>query len=205
MTSRVLTGAVVAGTPASVSRPSEVLGDATRALLEREVAAAHARGLAEGRDGAMGEARAETAAVRAAVDAGVAALRETMVEQHAVLAAALAERVVAATAAVLGHEPDDGGQAVVARLQAAIARVDDPRLEVRVGHAREFVVREALAGRADVEVVTDDTLQGDDVVVTGAFAQVDLRRAALLAALDEVLADEAPLGPISASTDGGPA
>ena len=72
----------------------------------------------------------------------------------------------------------------------------------RVGHAREFVVREALAGRADVTVVLDDALRGDDVLVSGTFAQVDLRRSAILAALDAVLADDAPLGPMAPPTGG---
>lgn len=202
MTTRVLTGAVVGGTPAAVSHPPEVLGDATRALLDREIAAAHARGVAEGRQAAVEEARAQTEAVRDAVDAGVAALRQELAGQQAALAAALAERVVAATAAVLDREPDDDGRALVERLRTAVARLDDPELEVRVGHAREFVVREALAGRADVTVVLDDALRGDDVLVSGTFAQVDLRRSAILAALDAVLADDAPLGPMAPPTGG---
>lgn len=202
MTTRVLTGAVLGGTPAAVSRPPEVLGDAARALLDREVAAAHARGVAEGRQAAIEEARAQTAAVRDAVDQGFNALREEIAGHQALLAGALAERVVAATAAVLDREPDDDGLALVERLRTAVARLDDLGLEVRVGHAREFVVREALAGRADVTVALDETLQGDDVVISGTFARVDLRRASMLAALDAVLAEDAPLGPMAPPTGG---
>ena len=205
MSGRVLSGAAVGQTPTTVSRPVHVVDDATRALVEREVAAAHERGVAEGRAAAVAEARAEARAVADAVDRGIAELQSTLAAQLDELAVGLATRVRDTTAAVLGHEPDDEGAALIDRLRTVLARVEDPQLQVRVSAAREAVVREALAARSDATVTIDDALTGDDVQVTGEFVRIDLRRDALLDALEEVLQGHEPLGPVPGVTQRGSA
>lgn len=198
MSARILTATPVRAEPTVLAPPVRAPDDATRDLVARERASAHAAGVEEGRR----QAQQEAAEVAAAVDGAAWQTIETVRAQHAELAAALGERVTAAVAAVLGHEPDDGGRVLVDRLTAAIAGLDDAEVTVHVPAARHDVVDRALADDA-VVVVVDDALGRDEARIVGSFARVDLRTAALLAALDEVLADDSPLGPIAAPVDEG--
>ena len=115
----------------------------------------------------------------------------------AALAAALEARVLDAVRAVLGHEPDGAGRALVAALRAAVAQVDAPDLEVRVPAAREDVVVAALVDHPHATVVVDPALGPDDAVVAGPAVDVDLRRTRLLAELAAVLDAGEPLGPLA--------
>lgn len=195
MKPRILADTPLAAEPTVLAPPSRELDDATRQLLDRERAAAHAAGVEEGFARATEQARRETAVLAAAVRGATAEVVATLAAQHDALATALGERVLAATAAVLGREPDDDGRALVERLVAVVAELDDPQLVVRIAGARAGLVAEALADDA-VEVVDDATLGPDEARISGAFVDVDLRVGTLLAALDEVLADHAPLGPV---------
>lgn len=200
--SRILTAnAAVADEPCVIAPPSRDLDDATRQLLERERDRAYARGREDGAREAVERARAEAAALGSALDRATEQVVATVRAQHEQLAAGLADRVVAAVAAVIGREPGYDGRALVARLVAAIDALDDPGLVVRVAPARLEIVRTALSQRPAITVEVDDSLAVDDAVVTGQFAHADLRVAALLGALDEVLTVDGALPPGSSASE----
>lgn len=195
---RVLGHVAPDGAPTVLGAPPRRLDDATRQLLERARAEARAQGHAEGLAQGRAELDATTDAVRAAVDAGVQELSGAVRDQHEALAVALESRVLDAVRAVLGHEPDDGGRALVAALRSAVAGIDAPTLEVRVPADRSEVVIAALADHPSAVVVVDPSLGPDDAAVTGPSVDVDLRRSRLLEELAEVLAASRALGPVAA-------
>ena len=202
MTPRIIRPAAVAHEPMLLAPPDRDLDDATRQLVARERAAAHAAGLEEGAARAREEARRDSAAIVAAIGAAAGELVALVRAQHEGLAAALGERVLDATAAVLGREPDDDGRALVERLVAVVADLDDPDIVVRVPAERTDAVRAALDDDR-ARVVDDEALGIGEARVTGAFADVDLRTTAMLAALDEVLAGVSPLGALPPATEQG--
>lgn len=189
-------GATLDAAPTLLAVPDRPLDDATAALVDRERAAAHAAGHAAGLATGRAEVADAAGALTTTIQSALAGLAAAVTTQHATLAAATETRVLAAARAVLGEEPTEGRR--VARAVAdAVARVEAPQVQVRVPEALVALVAEALGTLEGAALVADPTLAGEDVRIVAADVDVDLRRARLLAALDEVLADSTPLGPLA--------
>jgi flagellar biosynthesis/type III secretory pathway protein FliH len=177
--------------------PQATLDVSTMAVLDARVAeataVAYADGEAAGRAAAVDAAARTARAVEAAVGqvhAELAAQREQATRLQLDVAATLAE-------AVLGRVAPDDARTVLARVEAAMALLDDPELTLHL-HPDDHAVLGAhpVAG---VSLHVDASLAAGDARITGAYAGAELTRAALLAAvvdalhegasLDEVLAD----------------
>lgn len=187
--SRLLSLPTLDAEPRVLSAPAPALDGFTRARVEEAAQAAYDQGRRDGAADARTEAAAAaeriTAALAQARDAAVAELASLRAEQaHATvsLATAIAE-------AVLGREPHDGGQALLARVRDALASLDDAPLVVRV-HAEDLDA--VAAGVADerVSVEVDPRLAPGEGRITGPWAQADLTREAAWGAVREVLAVE---------------
>lgn len=187
--SRLLSLPTLDAEPRVLSAPAPALDAFTRARVEEAAKAAYDQGR---RDGAA-DARTEAAAAAERVTAALAQARDAAVAELASLRAEQAHATVSlATAiaeAVLGREPHDGGQALLARVRDALASLDDAPLVVRV-HADDLdaVAAGVLDERVSVEV--DPRLAPGEGRITGPWAQADLTREAAWGAVRAVLAVE---------------
>lgn len=175
--------------PRLLSAPDPTLDTFTRQRVEEAAEAAYEQGRREGAADARAEAAAAaqriTAALAQARDsalAELAALRAEQAHAHVGLATAIAETV-------LGREPHDGGQALLARVRDALANLDDAPLTVRV-HPDDVA---AVAGGVldeRVSVQADPSLAPGEGRISGSWAQADLTLQAAWRAVREVLATE---------------
>jgi flagellar biosynthesis/type III secretory pathway protein FliH len=167
--------------------PQATLDASTMAVVDAKVAEATARAYADGE--AAGRAAAVAAADRAAqavqaavgqVHAELVAQREQATRLQLDVAAELAE-------AVIGRVPADDALAVLARVESAMALLDDPELTLHL-HPDDHAV---LAERriAGVTVRADPSVSPGDARITGAHAGAELTRTALLAAVVEAVQD----------------
>jgi flagellar biosynthesis/type III secretory pathway protein FliH len=187
--SRLLTSPGVEVEARTLGAPDPALDTAARAAMEHAVAEAYARGR---RDGAA-EAGA---AVDQAAGRVVAALQRADADLRAVAAAADVALARAIAGAVVDREPSDDGAALLARVGAALAALDDEAVVVHLSPAeapvlRDAVARQAAAVGAPVEVVADAAVPPGEALLAGRWARADLTRAGAWAALDAVLGGEA--------------
>jgi flagellar biosynthesis/type III secretory pathway protein FliH len=173
------------------------LPEEVRALLAREVEAAHERGRAEGRREGRELARAELemlgASVRQAIEEGLARLsawREAEAARTVELALALARHVV-------GRESLTGAE-VAERVRRALAEIDDGPLEVAVHPDQLETVGAALAGEP-VTIRPEVALELGEARVEGPWASAELTFEAAFEVLREALVEpSAERGPPSA-------
>lgn len=176
--SRVLHRPGMAAAPRVVAPVEPALDPVLRELVDRAAAAAYERGLVDGRHAGREDGRRELADLGSALTRSigelVAAVRAMKVEQ----AHGTVELATAIAAHVLDREPGDGAQALLARIRAWLAEVDDRPLRVGVNPADAAVVAGALAGQDGVEVLPDPQLAVGEARLTGAWSAAELLRAA---------------------------
>lgn len=186
--SRVVPATVVGAGPhrLAAARPDE-LDPVVRSLIDEARAAAYERGLREGHERGRAErARADderierlAAAVGAAVEQGVRAVRAACDEA----VGAAFTLAVAMAGAILDHEPHDGGAAVAHRVRATLGQLDEPAPVVRVAPADVDALRAATADLSAVVVEPDPALAPGEARIHGTWAEADLTRAAAFDAL----------------------
>jgi flagellar biosynthesis/type III secretory pathway protein FliH len=167
-------------------RPDE-LDPTVRALVAAAAEEAYGRGLREGE--VRGAAAAETRAVGLVdqLGAGVSAALEraaqaARTERDETVESAF-ELALAMAAAILGHEPHDGGAAVAARVRETLGLLEDPSPVVRVHPDDRDVLARALADVRGVTVEADPTLVPGEARITGGWAEADLTHATAFAAI----------------------
>lgn len=184
--SRLLHAPVVDGPTRRLDAPAAVLDQATKDLLGRAEAEAHARGRAEGqreaREAAERAAQQATAAMVSAVDRVRGVLQEEAAER-AQATVALARRLAEA---ILGHELQAGGSALVDRVVAAAAALDHGPFTVHVaGVDADLVGDHAAELPPDTTVAVDTRLAPGEARITGPWSAADLTHEAMLDALVE--------------------
>jgi len=192
---RRLAGAVIGGDARALAPPDPATDAFTAKRVAEASEAAYAKGVADGRRAAVNEA---AEAARAAAERATAGLGEAVGEVLGELrrlraAEALADVELARGLAeiVLGREPHDDGQALLARCQDALSRLDDRPLEVRCHPEDAAALAPALtagpAASAEVAVVEDASLAPGEARIAGRWAHAELTHAAAWRLIDEVL------------------
>lgn len=172
--------------------PQATLDPSTMAVLEAKVAEAtaqaYAEGEAAGRAAAIAAADRTAQAVQAAVGqvhAELVAQRDEATRLQLDVAAELAE-------AVIGRVPADDALTVLARVESAMALLDDPALTLHLHPGDHAVIGDrAIPG---ITVLADPSVAAGDARITGAHAGAELTRTALLAAVVEAVAEGDDLG-----------
>lgn len=161
--------------PRPLSAPDPALDAFTRARVEEAAADAYERGRRDGaemaRAAAVAAAERVAAAVDTARDAAVAELRRL----RAAETRTDVELATAIAAVVLGREPHDGGQALLARLGEALAALDDAPLVIRVHPEDAELVRAGTRGD-QVTVDADPSLGLGEARITGPWSRAELTR-----------------------------
>jgi flagellar assembly protein FliH len=170
--------------------PAPVLDATTAAVVDRAVAAARAEAFREGE--AAGRAAAVDAADRAAtaVVGALDGLHQEAVAQREEACRAVLELAVDLAGDVLGRTPPDDALAVLDRVRAVVAMLDDDPLEVRLhpeDHAALLAAEAAVGGR--LRLVADPQVVPGDARVTGTWGGAELTRRALLAAAADARAE----------------
>lgn len=177
----------VTDTATLLTRVDPALDAFTQQRVDAAATAAYERGH---RDGAA----AATTAAEASADRFVAAVdhasREILAELRAMRAAdASADVALASQIAevVLGREPHDGAQALLGRVEDALAAVDDLPLVVSV-HPDDAAVIAAGLRAEGVRVEADPTLDAGEARIDGPWARAELTRQAAWDAVHDALA-----------------
>lgn len=163
----------------------------TRVRIEEASARAYDRGRRDGAEAVRAEAAATAERVagaleqaRAQVVAEMAALRQREAAADVELAVAIAE-------AVIGHEPHDGGVALLERVRSVLARLDDQELTIHAHPGDVAALTEGLRAGTAVTVAADPGLQAGEARISGPWARADLTRASALALVRAAL-EEGP-------------
>lgn len=183
-TSRVLHGVDLNQSPRAISPPATIDDPAVLALVEREVARAHADGLREGQALGRAESQAAAGALAASVEKSLhvaAAAAETLTDHLAGRISGLAVDV--ATAVVGAFEFADNG--VLGRVEQALRVIDDRPLTIHA-HADDVAMLEDVCP-PEVEVQAVHDLQRGEARVTGRWADADLTWDAVWTSVREVL------------------
>lgn len=172
----------------TLAGPRPVLDPAMAEVLEHAVAEAEARGRREGELAGRADAQASIERGAAAISAALDAVRAEAASQREAACAASLELVGAVARDVVGRTPPDEATAVLDRVTAAVALLDEDTLEVRLHPDDHELLATATIDRR-LELVADPTLSPGDARVAGRWGGAELTRRALLeaalAALDE--------------------
>lgn len=171
-----------------IATPDPALLDpVVRARVEeaatRARAQGHAEGVAEGRRALLEDGARLAEAIRA----GGAEAAERLAQARAARADEVVELALALARAVLDREPHDGGIALLRHVRAALEQIDDEPLTVRVSPADAAVVERGLADLHGIAVAADPSIAPGEGRISGPWAHADLRAAAALEALRDVL------------------
>jgi flagellar biosynthesis/type III secretory pathway protein FliH len=188
--SRLLAAPGVDAQPRPLGQPDPALDAAARAAIEQAVEAAYQRGRREG--AADAAAAAEQAAARV-----LAGVQRSEAELRAVAASADVELALAIATAVLDREPGDDGVRLLARIEQALAALDDERVVVHLNTADVTALGDALERAArstgvEVDVVADAAVPAGEALLAGRWARADLTRGGGLGAVRAVLAAQSP-------------
>lgn len=186
--SRLLRSPGLAAEPRSVGVADPALDLALQAAVEQAAAEAYERGR---RDGAA-------AASAAAEEAGrrlVAAVRRAASDLAEVAARADVGLAFEIARLVLGGEPPASTAALLERVTASLAALDEEEITVHVNPRDRAGIAGGLAAATRgsgvaVEVVADSDIPAGEAQLAGRWARADLTRAGALEAVRELLARE---------------
>ncbi|HEX9317287.1 MAG TPA: FliH/SctL family protein [Actinomycetota bacterium] len=174
---------------------------AVQALVAAAAAEGHDRGRREGvEEGAAAAARQAAALagpVAEAIDGGIEQLRRLRVDERA----ELLELAAAIARAVTGGERSAGGNRLLADVAAALEALDDAQLVITVNSRDLKLLVDGLAGRPDVSVIEDATLEPGEARVRGPWAVAELTRDARWSAVGEALGLGERVSPARAGGD----
>ena len=88
---------------------------------------------------------------------------------------AVVELAVDIAKRIVGDLPDDAGVQLHERIAVALEQIDDEQLVIRVNPTDATRIEELLANRTDISVVRDTTIEDGDALISGRWAQADLR------------------------------
>lgn len=189
--SRRLAGAAVEGSARSLSIPDPALDAFTRQRVEAAEAVAYQEGLVDGRRAATQEAAAAASAASAQAAAAVSTAVDQAVGELRALrdAEALADVTLARELAeiVLGREPHDDAQALLARCRVALGQLDDRPLELRCHPDDAATLRDGMVSADDLTVVDDPGLATGEATIAGRWACVELTRDAAWSLIAEAI------------------
>lgn len=172
----VLRGTVVGGS--TLVAPAPIWDAVTAAAIAAERDDAEGRGYARGVADGRAEAAGEVARLAASLTGLLDRLHAEVAQQREAAIAVDLDVVRATVDAVLAEAPPAAATAVLDRVLAAAALLDDPTLEVRLNPTDVAVVDGAgLDPRLDL--VADPAVAPGEATLTGTWGQADLRRAAL--------------------------
>lgn len=186
--SRVVASTVLGPGPHRLAAvPRDEVDPVVRELLDRATSDAYERGVLDGHRLGVAETEARAAdgleqlAAAIAAAAGSAA-REVRAACDDVVESVF-ELALGMAAAILDHEPTDGGAAVAARIRAALALMEEPAPVIEVATADEPFVAAALADLRTVSVEACPSLAPGEARIRGGWAAGDLTREAAFAAI----------------------
>ena len=185
--SRVLGAPQISADRRSLAEPRVRVDAMTQRMIDDARQQGYEAGVAEGHQ----QGRAEAAQARDAAANAVAERASSMRDELSAFAHDRAAEVTDLAAAiaefVVGHEPHDEGQALLARIRETLEAIDDEPLRVRCCPEDETVVAAGLAEIDGVEVVADPKLGRGEASVDGRWAGAQLTHEAAWARLREVL------------------
>ena len=163
-----------------VSDMAMTLGNApldslTRSAIAEARKSGYAEGHAAGKREAVLEARSALERATQLLDAAVASASRQMREAVAAQSPAVVALAVDIAKRVVGDLPGDAGASILERIELALEDIDDEPLVIRVSPTDATLVEELLSNRTDISVVRDTTIDDGDALISGRWAQADLR------------------------------
>ena len=154
------------------------LDSLTRSAIAEARKAGFAEGHAAGQREAVLEARSALDRATELLDAAVASANRQISDAVRAHSPAVVELAIDIAKRIVGDLPDDAGVRLNERIQLALEQIDDEQLVIRVSPTDADRVGELMANRTDVSVVRDTTIDDGDALISGRWAQADLRLAA---------------------------
>ena len=188
----VLRGATTSGRRA-LTLPGDVVDPTLAARLEEAREEGRQQGLEEGRREGERNARRRLDRLAASIGEALDGAREEARQARAAQADEVVALALEAARTVLAREPSQGAADALARVERALADLDEARLTVQVARDAVDEVAEALSARTDVVVTGDPRLRSGEARVRGAHALVDLSDEAVWQAVADALAAPAPV------------
>lgn len=156
---------------------STPLDSLTRSAIAEARKAGYAEGHAAGKREAVLEARSALERATQLLDAAVASANRQISESVSNHSPAVVALAIDIAKRVVGDLPDDAGVRLHERIALALEQIDDEQLVIRVSPTDAARVDELLANRNDISVVRDTTIDDGDALISGRWAQADLRLA----------------------------
>ena len=168
---------------------STPLDSLTRSAISDARKAGYAEGHAAGKREAVLEARSALERATQLLDAAVASANRQISDAVRAHTPAVLELAVDIAKRIVGDLPDDAGVRLHERIAAALDEIDDEQLVIRVNPTDATRVEQLLVNRTDVSVVRDTTIDDGDALISGRWAQADLRLATAWDLVKEQLDD----------------
>lgn len=151
------------------------LDSLTRSAISEARKAGYAEGHAAGKREAVLEARSALERATQLLDAAVASANRQISDAVRAHSPAVIDLAIDIARRMVGDLPDDAGAKLQERIALALEQIDDEQLVIRVSPTDAARVEELLSGRSDVSVVRDTTIDDGDALISGRWAQADLR------------------------------
>ena len=168
---------------------STPLDSLTRSAIAEARKAGYAEGHAAGKREAVLEARSALERATQLLDAAVASANRQISDAVRAHSPAVVELAVDIAKRIVGDLPGDAGLHLQERITLALEQIDDEQLVIRVSPTDAARVEEILADRTDISVVRDATIDDGDALISGRWAQADLRLATAWDIVKEQLDD----------------
>jgi flagellar biosynthesis/type III secretory pathway protein FliH len=156
---------------------STPLDSLTRSAISEARKSGFAEGHAAGKREAVLEARSALERATQLLDAAVASANRQIREAVNAQSPAVVALAIDIAKRIVGDLPDDAGLHLHERIAIALEEIDDEQLVIRVNPTDAARVEELFATRPDVSVVRDTTIDDGDALISGRWAQADLRLA----------------------------
>lgn len=154
---------------------STPLDSLTRSAISEARKAGYAEGHAAGKREAVLEARSALERATKLLDAAVVSANRQIRDAVNAHSPAIVELAVDIAKRIVGDLPDDAGVRLHARIALALEQIDDEQLVIRVSPTDAARIEELLTNRTDISVVRDTTVDDGDALISGRWAQADLR------------------------------